>query len=413
MKGTTCSETDFDGRLTPFGISFRSIVYRRNRSLLLIALVAFTSLTVTGGSLIAFSIMNGVDVAEKRLGADVMIVPFGTEADMEGVLLRGAPGTFYLPEGIEDAARGQEGIERVSPQLYIATFNSSHCAMPVQVIGFDPQSDFVVGPWIEQTIPGGASKGEVIVGSDINRAPGDSFLMFGRDYEVTGKLDKTGMGFDRSVFLDSSTVEQVIEDYGSYEDAVQLPDGADTVSVLMADVSKGQDITKFAEDMRDRFRSEGVGILLPKDMLQSMSANLSLIFTVIAILLIVIWAMSLIVLATVFTFAVNERRGEFGILRALGATRKKLARVILAESFVIGIVGAAAGSALSLLIVLSFGDFIGSEIPLSFLLPSAGTTIWIGVAGFLAAFVVGPLASIAPAFKIGRSEVFSVIREAV
>jgi putative ABC transport system permease protein len=100
------------------------------------------------------------------------------------------------------------------------------------------------------------------------------------------------------------------------------------------------------------------------------------------------------------------------VLRALGTTRKKLAGIILAESFVIGVVGAAAGSAFSLLIVLSFENLIQSGVSLAFLLPPIGTAIWIGAAGFMASFVIGPLASLAPALKIGRSEVFSVIREA-
>jgi putative ABC transport system permease protein len=50
-----------------------------------------------------------------------------------------------------------------------------------------------------------------------------------------------------------------------------------------------------------------------------------------------------------FAIAVTQRRGEIGILRALGATRGQIRTLFLGESAVAGLIGSAAGAALGLL----------------------------------------------------------------
>jgi putative ABC transport system permease protein len=42
---------------------------------------------------------------------------------------------------------------------------------------------------------------------------------------------------------------------------------------------------------------------------------------------IISWAMTLFLMGLVFAMIVNERQRELGLLRALGATRKKLIRL--------------------------------------------------------------------------------------
>ena len=49
-----------------------------------------------------------------------------------------------------------------------------------------------------------------------------------------------------------------------------------------------------------------------------------------------------------FAIAVTQRRGEIGILRALGATRGQIRTLFLGESAVAGLIGSAAGAALGL-----------------------------------------------------------------
>jgi putative ABC transport system permease protein len=119
------------------------------------------------------------------------------------------------------------------------------------------------------------------------------------------------------------------------------------------------------------------------------------------------------VLALLFTLSAGERKAEFGVYRALGATRRKLAALILLEASVTSGVGALTGAALCALVFFSFNPLLSLSIQMPYLEPSARALAALFGSGFLLAFFAGPLASLYPALKIGRQAVFAVMREAM
>lgn len=68
------------------------------RSICMILLVTLSSIIVYMGSVFSLSLKHGLDSLSNRLGADVIVVPAGYKAEIESVLLKGEPSTFYLPE---------------------------------------------------------------------------------------------------------------------------------------------------------------------------------------------------------------------------------------------------------------------------------------------------------------------------
>ena len=90
-----------------------------------------------------------------RLGADIMIVPEGYDPHIDAVLFAGTPSTFYLPEyAIEELNNIKEdvGIASMSAQTFLATLRASCCSYPVQLVGIDYETDFIVKPWLKNTI---------------------------------------------------------------------------------------------------------------------------------------------------------------------------------------------------------------------------------------------------------------------
>ena len=316
--------------LTTVNLARISLLQRQYRSACLVALIATITFVVTGGSLFGSSLLNGVSNTENRLGADLMIVPVGAERDYEGALLQGKPGTFYLEKETVQELLHADGIAKASPQLYIATFDSSHCAFPVQVIGFDPKTDFVIAPWLEKEMSGGPGYGEIVVGYNVRAEVGDDLLLFGDEYRTVGRLGKTGMGFDNSVFLNLETAKKIVADYRTFDEAAVLPEDDGAVSVVVADVARGLDSDEFAKDLRERFRGKSITVIQPQAIISDLSKNLRLTIGIISILLAALWLLAVVVLAVVFAVTVNERKKEFGVYRALGATRQKLAGIVLA-----------------------------------------------------------------------------------
>jgi putative ABC transport system permease protein len=397
--------------LTTVNLACLSLRERQYRSACLIALIAAVTFVVTGGSLFGFSLLNGVSNTESRLGADLMIVPAGAERGYEGALLSGKPGTFYLERETVEELFHADGIEQASPQLYIATFDSSHCAFPVQVIGFDPKTDFVIAPWLENETPGGPGYGEIVAGFNVRAEVGDSLLLFGDEYRTAGRLGKTGTGFDNSVFLNMDTAQKIVADYKKYDEAAVLPDQGGVVSVVVADVTRGLDPDEFAKNLRKEFRGKGITVIRPQAIISGLTKNLTLTIGIMSILLTALWLLASLVLAIVFALTVNERKKELGVYRSLGATRRKLAGIILAESVILGVTGAALGIGMLCLIVFPFNALIESRLQSEYLLPDAAATGTILAAGFLACAAMGPVAAAFSAVRIGLRETYLVIRE--
>jgi putative ABC transport system permease protein len=376
----------------------------------MVSFVALLSFVVSGGSLFSYSLLNGARSMSARLGADALIVPLGYEKNAEGALLRGEPSTFYFSGELSERLMHAEGVVRASPQLFIASFNSSHCAFPAQLIGYDPRTDFTIGPWLEEKMPGGLPDGEVVVGNLVSRKRGDDITFFGRTYRVAGRLDKTGMGFDTSIFLNMNTARAALADYSQYAEK-PVTDVGGAVSSITVDIKDGADHSKFARETREYFKGDLVGVVLTQTMIDNISKDLGAFLSIVTVLMAALWALDVGVLAILFTVTFNERRREFGIYRVLGATRRKLRWIILSESCAVSVAGAVAGVFSLCFFVFPFAPLISRTIGTAYLQPSPEVLSVILLASLLVSFVTGPVASINSAAAIGRMSACEALKE--
>jgi putative ABC transport system permease protein len=396
--------------LTMTTVSMQNLKRRPFRTGCLVLLVAMFAYVLFGGSMLAASLGNGMDSMAKRLGADALVVPAGYEQNVEGALLRGEPSTFYFNAAIADRVAGVEGVDEVSAQLFIASFSADCCSLPVQLIGFDPDTDFVIRPWLATQIRGNLADGEVMAGSSLNVDVGDVLTFFDREYRVAACLDRTGMGFDTSVFMNMTSARQAVSDYEKAGGRLAPPEG-NSVSSLVLNVQRGYDVREVADNILKAYGEEGVDAVVTKNMLSSVSGGLGALLLFILILAAILWVLAIGVLVTVFSIALNERKREFGILRALGATRRKLVQIILCESALISLAGSAIGIVFACLTLFPFRTYIGISLERPYLQPPVEEVLALLAASLLISFATGPLASIYAAVKIGKSETYTMMRE--
>ena len=119
---------------------------------------------------------------------------------MEGILLRGEPAYFYFDRAVEQELKKIEGVESVSSQFYLTSLNQDCCSVPVQFVGFDPETDFSVQPWICESYSREVRDGELIVGNDISADENNRLKFFDEEYTVAAKLEETGTGLDQAVY---------------------------------------------------------------------------------------------------------------------------------------------------------------------------------------------------------------------
>jgi putative ABC transport system permease protein len=191
---------------------------------------------------------------------------------------------------------------------------------------------------------------------------------------------------------------------------MNVPNEAGAVSSIAVLIEQGYDRADFARNVRGGFRDEGISVILTQQMISSVTSGLDVLLGIIAVLIGLLWMLATGVLALLFSVALNERRREFGVLRALGATRGKLARIVLVESLLVSVAGAGAGAAVLSLVYLSFSPLIGISLEMPYLQPSLQAIALLVAAGILVASLTGPLAALASALRIGHQATAAILK---
>ena len=131
-------------------LPWRNLSHRPLRTAALLVLTFFLSFVIFAGSMAVVSLQNGLETLENRLGADIIVVPNTAKrkVDPKTMILDGTPGYFYMEREKMVLISHIEGVEKVSPQIFLASLSASCCSVPVQIIGFEPETDFIIQPWI-------------------------------------------------------------------------------------------------------------------------------------------------------------------------------------------------------------------------------------------------------------------------
>ncbi|MDP4182827.1 MAG: ABC transporter permease [Bacillota bacterium] len=394
-------------RLTTFALAIKNLRKRSFRSKSLIIVVTVFSFVMFCGGLLSQSLSLGENYMSGRMGADIMIVPRGCALSLQNTLLRSESNTFYLNENLVEGISATHGVEQVSPQLYIGSLNAACCTVPVQLIGFDPKTDFTIKSWMKNIDSSKLAFGEVVTGSHVNAAFGGRVWFFGQPLKVAAKLNDTGMGFDSSVFMTLETARYMIKT--SQESAVH-PAGneKDRVSALFIKLTSNSDASEIAKTIINKYPQTDVVVL--KEMMRHISTQLNNLRGLAYGIQGLLWVVSFLILAVVFTVTANERKREFGLLLALGATRKKLEGLLMTETLIISILGAVCGVIAAAFIMYEFRMLIATSLGLPYMQPKIGSIVMLSAVSLLLSVFTGVISCLYSTIRIGRLEPHIMIR---
>jgi putative ABC transport system permease protein len=155
----------------------------------------------------------------------------------------------------------------------------------------------------------------------------------------------------------------------------------------------------------------GVDVVVSQSIFSGISETLAGLTAYINLFSAVLWVLALIILAAVFSGTIHERKKEFALLRILGATRGKLAAMVLGESAIAGAAGAAAGIVLACLVIFPFSTLIGERLELPYLDAPFLRVIPLALGSLFLSVLAGPLASLYAALRISGAETYFTLRE--
>ena len=197
--------------LTLRRLALSNLSRRASRTAGLIAFVSVLAFILFAGTVLTQSMNGALASIGDRFGADLIVVPQGNDEKLKGILLQGSPSFFYLDRDILEAVKGVEGVAQATPQFFLTSVGADCCSMPVQIIGFDPETDFVIKPWIAEVYSETLQDGEVIVGSDITAYENGTVRFYDENYRVAAQLAKTGTGLDQAVYGNWNTLVSIFE----------------------------------------------------------------------------------------------------------------------------------------------------------------------------------------------------------
>ena len=118
-------------------------------------------------------------------------------------------------------------------------------------------------------------------------------------------------------------------------------------------------------------------------------------------------------IAQTFFRLVAERRLELTILRALGARRRDLRRLVILEALVVGLVGGAAGTLTGLFVAWSVGRIAIGQLPDLPFTPESlvAMPLWLAMTGVALGVLASVLGALLPAFRAAASDPATALRQ--
>lgn len=332
----------------------KSLLHRKLQSLAIIISIAFGVAIVFSVLAVHDGVSSGMELSKQRMGADIVIVPFGETLEPSLLLFGGAAANSYMPKNLVDGVRAVKGVRAVTPQFYTHSL-SADChdiGTQIRMIGYDPTSDWVLAPWLKKLHKTEIKDDEVILGAKVPTWTENKISILGKWYNIITTAEETGTTLDYSLLVSMNEARRVVsEDKSLTKVWNRMGPPSELISTILVQVDDGADINQVVSGIQE------VGLMKPI-VAAEVKKHISDHFTVFAILIggigILTVLASLLHLFSRFYTLTWERQAEWGLYLAFGATGRDIGIVIVGEAVIVSFVGSIAG------LLLGSGLYSGS-----------------------------------------------------
>ena len=356
------------------------------RSIIIAVLALAQAACVFGGLILVGAMRAELTLAERRLGADLVVYPTAclNQVEKKRLLMLGTPVGCHQPRSALARMSSNEDIAAVSYQLYVSETLADGSTR--WIVGFEPETDFALSPWIAEGEGTSLPRGSVLVGSAVPGADGQTLSVFGRERPIGAHLLTTGSELDDAVFVSMDTLTDVMADArAAGEDIDASLDPSTDYSAALVRASDSDAIESVTNWINLYVRK--VSAVHATEALVGAASGIRAHRGVAIGVLGATWLVLLGALIIVQVSLMNERMQELAVWRSIGASRSIMSRVMLSESALLHVAGALVGVFFAALTVPFVGD--GSLVEVlaapATSLPLAGLSLvavtCVGVAG--------------------------------
>jgi putative ABC transport system permease protein len=390
-----------------FSVALKNLKRKPFRTgVLVFSIALLVSLLIFAISFTA-SVASSLKKSSERLGADLIVVPVGARGFAEEFLLESKNTSFYMPISILEKVKKIEGIEALTYHTYLSSISGLCCdIMPTRIVAYNPETDFIINPWLQKSLGRPLQLGEAIAGSGTSENLGLGLLdieatIFNNRFKIVGVLEETGTGLDHALFMTEENLKNIIESGKS-------PLKKGEISIIFTKLKKGLDPDFVGRVLEGEIPE--VDVVARSNMGEKFISTLADINKIFLLTTILASVLTTFLVWAIFSAIANERSKEIGIMRALGAKESHIVKLYLMEVLVLGLLG-------SLLGVLT-GTYLAAMLTGSFSLLkniSAGLTsgqqIAIALVGLLVGTSICVTGAMMPINRIKKLEPLLVIKE--
>jgi putative ABC transport system permease protein len=374
-----------------------------------------TILTI-GGVAIAIAVLvslQGFDAGYQRslesdidkMGYQLLITAKGCPYEAATLMLKGGGGLRYMEENVYKKIVGDPRIAMITPQLVSTAYDPDlqegrggialYMGIQKSYLDLKPWSKFKSGGWFSRD-----DADEVIMGYEVaeleQRVPGDKILIPGRNkvLVVVGIFERNGTQDDGIIFMPLKTAQTVFK----------LPDKLTGVGIKLKDM---RTISQFEESYYNEPGIQIISLAEVRGTILNLISSAKTMTTAVALIAVII---AIIGVVNTILMSVFERTTEIGVMKAIGASRLDIFRIIWSETTLICIFGGLLGG-----IIAVMGSKVVEYI-LKQVLPYApsGTLVIVTpqilLFSFIGAVVMGLVAGIYPAFRASSMKPIEAIR---
>ncbi len=399
-------------RVTLVALALQNLRRKPFRACALALAVAVGCGAVFATATLMLGVEQSLALGFSRLGADLLVVPKGTLVNIRAALLTGEPSPFYMGQGVLEEVLKLGGVSRAAPQLFVTSADAFCCVIAnAFIVGFDPARDFTVLPWVTERLNRPMARDDVIVGGLVRHQPGDALYFYGQGLTVYGKLGRTGVGvYDNGFFMTLDRVHELAERSRNRSGVVPLPLERGKISAVLVQlaVDAKPEAVRFAIG-----RDPEVKVVVAGSLITSVRQTMVALSGGTLLLSAVLFVGNILMISAIFSTVVNERRRELGLLRAIGARKRTVFRLILTEALILTFGGGLLGVVLGVILLRLFERTIAFyllSLNIPFLWPSVATVLLVGVSCLGLSLSIGALGALYPALTASKLEPYDLIR---
>ena len=308
----------------PWGLALRNLLQDTLRFALSVVGVALAVMLILFLLGLRAGIFQSAVIYLDHAPGSVAVMPAGVRSTSAGV-------SQFLPPDTANLVAAAPGAGRVTPILLMMAIPELHGRKElIKLVGYDPARGG--GPWNLSQGREPQADDEVVLDRVLagrhDLKIGDTLDVAGRQLPVVGLSSGTNSWTGSYVFAQKTFVESLV-----------LAPGA--ASMLLVTPAAGTSSAQLVASLRS---IPGTNVLLKSDVMandQQVSAGVA--DQIVILMVAAAFIVGALVVGMIIYTATNERRGEYGIIKALGARNSVLYRIVAFQALAAAGLGAVVG----------------------------------------------------------------------